>query len=115
MFVICKCKSFHSLCPSGNEHEESMAELVRARRRRRLEASGEPFELRPCERVTDDQNTPLSVADILRMGVGALRLPTARSLATVCGSRSPARMASTIEIPVNPVKSLMPSWTATFH
>ena len=44
----------------------SLADLVRARRRRRLEASGEPFEERP-ERLADDQNWPLSVADVLRM------------------------------------------------
>jgi hypothetical protein len=43
-------------------------DLIRERRRRRAEASGEPFEERPYEWHTDDQNGPLSVADILRMG-----------------------------------------------
>jgi hypothetical protein len=46
----------------------SLAELVRARRRRRLELSVEPFEVLPRERLTHDQNRPLSVADILRSG-----------------------------------------------
>ena len=44
----------------------SPVELIRERRRRSAEASGEPFEERPCEWHADDQN--LSVADILRAG-----------------------------------------------
>ena len=52
------------------EHEEgpNVVELIRERRRRRAEANGAPFEERPYEWHTDDQNGPLSVADILRMG-----------------------------------------------
>ena len=46
----------------------SPVELIRERRRRRAEASGEPLEERPCELNIDDQNGPLSVADILRAG-----------------------------------------------
>jgi hypothetical protein len=46
----------------------SPVELIRERRRRRAEASGEPFEERPCELNIDDQDGPLSVADILRAG-----------------------------------------------
>jgi hypothetical protein len=56
-----------SFSPQENEQGESLAELIRARRRRRAEASGEPFELRPCE-VIHDQDRYLSVADILRSG-----------------------------------------------
>jgi hypothetical protein len=51
-----------------NEQGESLAELIRERRRHRVEASGEPSESGPCESLTDDQNRPLSVADVLRMG-----------------------------------------------
>ena len=52
------------------EQEEgpSPVELIRERRRRRAEASGEPIEERPCEWHVDDQNGSLSVADILRAG-----------------------------------------------
>ena len=50
------------------EEDFRLVTLLRERRRRRLEASGEPYESRPCERLTDDQNMPLSVADVLRMG-----------------------------------------------
>jgi len=52
------------------EQEEgpSPVELMRERRRRRAEASGEPFEERPFEWAIDDQNGSLSVADILRAG-----------------------------------------------
>jgi hypothetical protein len=46
----------------------SPVELIRERRRRRAEASGEPFEERPFELHLDDQKGPLSVADILRAG-----------------------------------------------
>jgi hypothetical protein len=46
----------------------SPVELIRERRRRRAEASGEPFEERPRELNIDDQDGPLSVADILRAG-----------------------------------------------
>jgi hypothetical protein len=57
-----------SFAPQENEEVRSLVALLRERRRRRLEASGEPFELRPCEGFTDDQTRHLSVADILRMG-----------------------------------------------
>ena len=46
----------------------SPVELIRERRRRRAEPSGEPFEERPFEWPIDDQNGPLTVADILRAG-----------------------------------------------
>jgi hypothetical protein len=42
----------------------SPVELIRERRWRRAEASGEPFEERPFELHVDDQNGSLSVADI---------------------------------------------------
>ena len=57
-----------SFAPKENEEVRSLVVLLRERRRRRLEASGEPFEFRPSEALTDDQNRPLSVADVLRMG-----------------------------------------------
>jgi hypothetical protein len=54
--------------PQENEEVRSLVALLRERRRRRLEKSGEPFESRPCERLTDEQTRHLSVADVLRMG-----------------------------------------------
>jgi predicted RNase H-like nuclease (RuvC/YqgF family) len=56
------------LAPQENEEVGRLVELLRERRRRRAEASGEPFEVRSCEALTLDQNRPLSVADILRCG-----------------------------------------------
>jgi hypothetical protein len=53
--------------PREDEQAESLAELVRERRRHRLEASGEPLEVRPCDFILD-QDRPLSVADVLRSG-----------------------------------------------
>jgi hypothetical protein len=55
------------LAPQENEEVRLFA-LLRERRRRRAEQAGEPLEVRPCERLTDDQNRPLSIADILRSG-----------------------------------------------
>ena len=57
-----------SLTPQENEEVGRLVALLRERRRRRLEANGEPFESRPCEHLTDDQIRHLSVADVLRMG-----------------------------------------------
>ena len=57
-----------SFTPQENEEVRRLVELLRARRRRRLEAGGEPFESLPCERFTDDQTRHLSVADVLRIG-----------------------------------------------
>ena len=54
--------------PEVRKEDFRLVKLLGERRRRRLEASGEPFELRPCEPFIDDQNRPLSVADILRSG-----------------------------------------------
>jgi len=65
-----------SFAPQENEEDFRLVTLLRERRRRRLEASGEPFESRPCERFTDDQNRPLSVADILRSGRRRTVVPT---------------------------------------
>ena len=56
------------LAPQENEEVRRLVELLRERRRRRLESSGEPFEVRACEALTDDENRPLSIADILRSG-----------------------------------------------
>ena len=57
-----------SFAPQDNEEVRHLVELLRARRRRRLEVSGEPFQVRPFERLSDDQTRPLSIADILRSG-----------------------------------------------
>ena len=57
-----------SFAPQEHEEVTRLVTLLRERHRRRLEASGEPFESRPCERFTDDQTRHLSVADVLRMG-----------------------------------------------
>ena len=65
-----------SFAPQENEEVRSLVVLLRERRRRRLEASGEPFESRPCERLTDDQTRHLSVADVLRMGRRCAVAPT---------------------------------------
>ena len=40
-----------SLAPQENEEVRSLVTLLRERRSRRLEASGELFEVRPCERL----------------------------------------------------------------
>jgi predicted RNase H-like nuclease (RuvC/YqgF family) len=66
------------LAPEENEEVRRLVELLRARRRRRLEVSGEPFEVRPCERLTDDQTGYLSVADILRSGRRRVAAPNER-------------------------------------
>jgi hypothetical protein len=63
------------LVPQENEEVGRLVTLLRERRRRRLEASGEPFEVRPCGRFTDDQDRPLSVAEVLRMGRRRLAAP----------------------------------------
>jgi hypothetical protein len=62
--------------PEENEEVRSLVTLIRERRRRRLEASGEPFEEGPCERLSDDQIRHLSVADILRSGSRCAVAPT---------------------------------------
>jgi hypothetical protein len=62
------CRLEASLTPPENEEVRNLVALLRERRQRRLEASGEPFEVRPCGRFTDDQDRPLSVAEVLRMG-----------------------------------------------
>ena len=62
--------------PEASEEDFRSVTLLRERRRRRLEASGEPFEMRPCERFADDQNRQLTVADVLRMGRRRTAAPT---------------------------------------
>ena len=64
-----------SLTPQENEEVRSLVTLLRERRRRRLEASGEPFESWSRERLTDDQTRHLSVADVLRMGRRRIAMP----------------------------------------
>jgi hypothetical protein len=55
------------LAPQENEEVRRLVEQLRERRRRRLEASGEPFEVR-LWKVIHDQDRLLSVADVLRSG-----------------------------------------------
>ena len=64
-----------TLTPQENEEDFRLVKLLRERRRRRLEASGEPFEVRPYEHFADDQNRLLSVADVLRMGRRRVAMP----------------------------------------
>jgi hypothetical protein len=66
------------LAPQENEEVVRLVALLRARRRRRAEQAGEPLEERRCEALTDDQNRPLSVADVLRMGRRRVAVPTER-------------------------------------
>jgi len=56
------------LAPQENEEVVHLVALLRERRRRRAAACGEPYDVRPCEALSDDQNRHLSVADVLRMG-----------------------------------------------
>jgi hypothetical protein len=62
--------------PQENEEVGRLVALLRERRRRRAEASGEAFESQPCECFTDDQNRHLSVADVLRRGRRCAVAPT---------------------------------------
>ena len=64
-----------SFAPKENEEVRHLVELLRERRRRRAEESGEPLEARPWE-VIHDQDRPLSVADILRSGRRRTVAPT---------------------------------------
>ena len=57
-----------SFAPQENEEVVHLVALIRERRRRRAEQAGELVEVRPRESLTDDQNRPLSIADILRSG-----------------------------------------------
>jgi hypothetical protein len=66
--------------PEENEEVGRLVELLRERRRRRAEACGEPFEVRPYESLTDDPNRPLSIADILRSGHRRVAAPNERPL-----------------------------------
>ena len=67
-YTIGDSKHQASLAPQENEEVRSLVTLLRERRRRRLEASGQRYESRPLERLTDDQTRHLSVAEVLRMG-----------------------------------------------
>jgi hypothetical protein len=64
--------------PQENEEVRSLVTLLRERRRRRAEANGEPFDERPSEWHIDDQNGPLSIADILRSGRRRVTAPNER-------------------------------------
>jgi hypothetical protein len=66
------------LAPEENEEVRRLVELLRARRRRRAKEAGEPFEERRFEALTDDQNRPLSIADILRSGRRRVAVTTER-------------------------------------
>jgi hypothetical protein len=51
------------------------ADIVRERRRRRLEAEGQPFEEPTPVQLTDGAGRPLSIVDILRQGLQRRREP----------------------------------------
>ena len=67
-----------SFAPQENEEVWRLVALLRERRRRRAEEAGEPFEERRCEALSDDQNRPLSIADILRSGRRRVAVTTER-------------------------------------
>ena len=46
--------------------KQSVADILRERRRRRMEANGETYVERPRARLTHDDGRPLSIADVLR-------------------------------------------------
>jgi hypothetical protein len=77
-----------SFAPQENEEVRRLVTLLRERRRRRAEACGEPFEDRPCEGLTDDQERPLSVADILRSGCQRVPAPNQGLNSQQCQYRS---------------------------
>ena len=69
-----------SFAPQENEEVGRLVELLRERRRHRAEQAGEPLEVRRFEALTDDENRPLSVADILRRGRGCTAAHNERPL-----------------------------------
>jgi hypothetical protein len=56
------------LAPQENEEVRRLVALLRERRKRRSEASGETFDERPYQGFTADRDRPISIADILRSG-----------------------------------------------
>jgi integrase len=54
--------------PPENEAARKAVALLQERRRKRLEASGQPFEEGPPARLTDDRGRPLAVSEILQAG-----------------------------------------------
>jgi hypothetical protein len=52
--------------PTVNAHGQTLAEVIRERRRRRLEAAGLPFDDRPLEILSGAQ----SLSEAIRMGRG---------------------------------------------
>jgi hypothetical protein len=68
---------------------------------------------RDCRSVKRCSRRHVPVRALARVFVSALMLGW-RSSASVSGSRSPARMASRMAIPVSPVISLITWWSCTF-
>jgi hypothetical protein len=58
----------HRFDPPENEAAQKAVALLRDRRRRRLETSGQPFEKGPPARLTNDRGWPLAVSEILQAG-----------------------------------------------
>lgn len=56
------------LVQHNGERRQSPADILRARRRRRMEANGEVYVEPPPVKRTDDFGRPLTIADILRAG-----------------------------------------------
>ena len=61
------------LAPQANEHAQRAADIIRERRRRRLEAAGLPFDDLDWKRITAATGPRLSIAETLRMGRQRLR------------------------------------------
>ena len=59
--------------PQRYMERQRLADLLRDRRRRRLEASGEPFEDLPLEGVAPGPVRYLSVPETLRLGLSRIR------------------------------------------
>jgi hypothetical protein len=68
------------LAPKPDAASERSAELIRERRRRRLEAAGQPCEELPWQTVELSPGRRLSIAETIRIG---RQLAQQRSLATV--------------------------------
>ena len=62
------CRLEEKFVPQEDPESLRIADLLRERRRRRLEASGQPFEDAPRETVYAGPGRRLSIAETLRLG-----------------------------------------------
>jgi hypothetical protein len=72
------------LAPKPDVASERAAELIRERRRRRLEAAGQPYEELPWHTVALPPGRRLSIAETIRIG---RQLAQQRSLATAAAQK----------------------------